>query len=117
MTILWTRVAGLSGAAAVALGAVGAHTTAKKPEAFREVWKTASLYHFVHTLALLGVASSAGMAPRKKAVVNSCFVVGILLFSGSCYVIAHCEERKPYSSVTPLGGVSFIAGWVLLAAL
>ena len=91
----WQLLTGLSGASAVALGAIGAHALLKKPEAMRETWKTASLYHLVHTVAL-GLCSEFTFG-RKKTICCSLFFTGIVLFSGSCYMVVIMETRQPYS--------------------
>lgn len=109
----WFRVAGISGAFAVGLGAWGAHAMKTKNEAFRDTFKTASLYHFVHTLAILGVASSP-LLRRNKAIVNGLFTFAIVVFCGSCYGAAIMENKK-YGQLAPIGGMSFIAGWLALA--
>ena len=111
----WFRVAGVSGAIAVGLGAWGAHSMKLKNEAFKETFKTASLYHFVHTLAILGVASSP-LLKRQKLIINGLFSFAIIVFCGSCYASAVAENKK-YGSLAPIGGMSFIAGWLALAVM
>ncbi len=107
----------LGGLVSVVLGAFGSHGLAKKlsPEML-SVWKTAVEYQFFHSLALLAVgllllqqgqATLAGWA-------GVAFIAGILLFSGSLYALA-LTGIKPLGAITPLGGLSFIVGWCLLA--
>ncbi|MCL7031747.1 hypothetical protein MKW94_019691 [Papaver nudicaule] len=105
---LWQKVAAISGMAAVGLGAYGAHGFKPKNLAYKDVWQTASLYHLVHTAALLG-------APLAKhpTVFGGLLTTGILAFSGSCYTVALLEDRK-YSRLAPVGGVAFIAAWASL---
>lgn len=112
---VWITVAGISGAAAVALGAVGSHGVDFKSEQMRETWKTASHYHLLHTLAL--ALSAVAFPRRKRNIVCGLLSVGTLLFSGTCYVIAYTSERKPYASYTPMGGMALIAGWLGFAVL
>lgn len=107
----WVKIAAVFGFLAVALGAFGAH--ALKPmltPASLQIYQTAVLYHFVHTLALLGY----GLLARTK-VVNAwpgyCFIGGILLFSGSLYTLV-LTDLAWLGAITPVGGVLFLAGWI-----
>jgi uncharacterized membrane protein YgdD (TMEM256/DUF423 family) len=112
-------VAGAAGMAlAVALGAFGAHALKGRLDAYgMGIWEKAVFYHFVHALGLLAVPLmaklgmlSAGGAGR----VCLLLAAGILLFSGSLYTLALTGVRV-LGAVTPLGGLSFIAAWLLLA--
>jgi uncharacterized membrane protein YgdD (TMEM256/DUF423 family) len=116
MRNFFTIASGLSGALGVGAGALGAHAMLKKPETYRDVWKTANLYHMLHTCAL-AIVAFAPLSTRKRNICGSLFLTGILLFSGSCYTVAIMEERKPYSYPAPVGGMCLIAGWVALAVL
>ena len=81
-----------------------------------EVWDTAVLYHMVHVLALLFCGLlGRDAASRALTVAGWCFGLGVLLFSGSLYLLA---LGGPWwlGPVTPLGGVAFIVGWLSLAA-
>ena len=106
----------LFGAAAVCLGAFGAHALAGVLSARQaEVWDTAVQYHLVHALALV----LCGLLVREQRsrplkVAGWCFGLGMLLFSGSLYWLALGGPRF-LGPVTPLGGVAFIAGWLALA--
>ncbi len=93
---------------AVALGAFGAHALKGMLEAngLMAVWNTAVLYHFMHALALLVLALWAG---RNRGT-WWLFVSGIVLFSGSLYLMAVTNIRW-LGAVTPLGGLCFLAGW------
>ncbi|MDR0533509.1 MAG: DUF423 domain-containing protein [Verrucomicrobiales bacterium] len=104
------RVAALFGLLAVALGAFGAHALKDSLTAsgMTEVWKTAVLYHLVHAAVLLFVSWSD--LSRKAW---WCFVIGVLLFSGSLYLLA-VSGIKPLGIITPFGGISLLAGWLLL---
>ncbi|CAD6206677.1 unnamed protein product [Miscanthus lutarioriparius] len=106
--MLWHKVAAVSGVAALGLGTYGAHMFHPKNPAYKEVWHTASLYHLVHTAALLG-------APITKSpnVFGGLLTAGIVLFSGTCYTVAYLEDRK-FSSPAPFGGFAFIAAWASL---
>ncbi|KAF8709783.1 hypothetical protein HU200_029492 [Digitaria exilis] len=106
--MLWHKVAAVSGVAALGLGTYGAHMFRPKNPAYKEVWHTASLYHLVHTAALLGAPIT-----KRPNVFGGLLTAGIVFFSGTCYTVAYLEDRK-YSSPAPLGGFSFIAAWASL---
>lgn len=106
----WVKLTGLMGASAVALGAYGAHGLRAQSESMKEVWKTASMYHLIHTVAL-GI-SAVGLSGKKRNVVCTLLATGTLLFSGSCYTVALMDQRKPYSYPAPVGGTLLIAGWL-----
>lgn len=109
----WWRVAGIVGALGVALGAFGAHglkDVVDDPSQIERWWNTGARYHLVHAAALLGVAAHPG---RPNAAGVS-FLIGILLFSGSLYLMTLTGITK-LGMITPLGGVAFIVGWILLA--
>ena len=97
----------------VALGAFGAHALKRTLEANHttEVWKTAVLYHFIHALALLVLAA----LPTVSRAAASLFVAGIVIFSGSLYLLA-LTNVKWLGAITPLGGLCFLAGWFCLIA-
>ncbi|MEO5719578.1 MAG: DUF423 domain-containing protein [Chthoniobacterales bacterium] len=98
---------------AVGLGAFGAHALKGTlvTNATTEVWKTAALYHFLHALALLVLAA----LPSVSRPVAGLFLSGILLFSGSLYLLA-LTNVKWLGAITPLGGLCFLAGWLWLIA-
>ncbi|XP_062214566.1 uncharacterized protein LOC133915431 [Phragmites australis] len=106
--MLWHKVAAVSGVAALGLGTYGAHMFRPKNPAYKEVWHTASLYHLVHTAALLGAPIT-----KRPNVFGGLLTAGIVLFSGTCYTVAYLEDRK-FSSPAPLGGFAFIAAWASL---
>jgi len=106
----------LLGAAAVVLGAFGAHAlkTRLSAEAL-SIWQTAVQYHFWHALALLAVALATpylGGSWLKAA--GWLFVAGVLIFSGSLYALALGAPRW-LGAAAPLGGLALIAGWVAFA--
>lgn len=109
-------VAGLLGAAGVALGAFGAHGLRQQLGEAIATWQTAVLYHLLHALAILAVVVLARLLSEAALVRTAgwAFALGILLFSGSLYALALGGPRW-LGPVTPLGGVAFIAGWLLLA--
>ncbi len=115
---LLLAIAAVSGALAVGLGALGAHALKPKLDAAAlGAFDTAVTYHFLHTLALAIVALWLRFDATASAAVNVAgwaFVAGIVLFSGSLYVLALGGPRL-LGPVTPLGGVAFIVGWLFLA--
>lgn len=105
------RLAAASGFLVVALGAFGAHSLQPTLKAHQtlEIWEKAVLYHALHTLVLLGL----GLRPTVHSGMVVSFVCGILLFSGSLYLLAVTNTRW-LGAITPLGGVSFLIGWAWL---
>ena len=112
-----TIIAGaLTGAIAVMLGAFGAHGL--KPMLLESGrWETFNLaveYQFYHALALLATGLiSLHFNSRKFSYAAICFIVGIVLFSGSLYVLS-VLNKPMMGAVTPFGGVGFILGWFFL---
>ncbi len=102
---------------AVALGAFGAHALKKTltPE-FMAVYETAVNYHFVHALGLLAVGLLALHLPDSGALrwAGVLMAAGLLLFSGSLYALSLSGIRW-LGAITPVGGVAFLAAWLLLA--
>jgi uncharacterized membrane protein YgdD (TMEM256/DUF423 family) len=108
--------AGLA-AAGVALGAFGAHglRSLVTPERLA-VFETGVRYHLVHALAVLVAAGAAHVAPQAAGPrwAGALFALGVLLFSGSLYLLVWTGVTT-WGAVTPLGGLSFLAGWIALA--
>lgn len=106
------RIAAVLCFLAVALGAFGAHGLKATLQAHEmvSVWEKAVLYHFLHAIAIL-ILASHGISNRGPFVL---FLGGILLFSGSLYVLALTNIRW-LGAITPLGGLCFLAGWAWLA--
>ena len=107
------RVAALLGFLGVALGAFGAHGSLHDllvRNASLANWETAVLYHLVHAVVL--VAITRGEAVSRVA----CwlFMAGIIIFSGTLYVLALTNLRW-LGAITPLGGLALLAGWLALA--
>ncbi|KAJ1021667.1 hypothetical protein NDA16_003803 [Ustilago loliicola] len=110
--------AGISGAMGVGLGAIGAHVMKGKLNAHQMgAWNTATQYQLLHSLALLYTLSLPKTSPVVAA--SYAFATGITFFSGSIYGLCLTKPdnpiRKVLGPVTPLGGLSMIAGWLLLA--
>jgi uncharacterized membrane protein YgdD (TMEM256/DUF423 family) len=115
----WLTTASISGFLAVALGAFGAHglqaRLAEAADAAKRLgwWQTAAQYHLMHALALGVVSLVVARVPLARAA-GGAFVLGTLLFSGSLYLMALGGPRW-LGAVTPLGGLSLLAGWAILA--
>ena len=108
--------AAVNGFLAVALGAFGAHGLGARLSAdLMANYQTAAQYHFHHALALLGVALLSLQFPDAalpKA--SGClFLAGIVLFSGSLYLLALTGARW-LGAITPIGGLGFLGGWLCL---
>ena len=112
-------IGALSAGIAVGAGAFGAHALRARLEPrLLEVFETAARYQMYHALAIIAAAlvlAWPGVTTTKLVSRAAwCFVAGTVLFSGSLYVLA-CTGITALGAITPLGGVAFIAGWVLLA--
>jgi uncharacterized membrane protein YgdD (TMEM256/DUF423 family) len=109
----WLVVAAINGFLAVALGAFGAHVLRQNfdPQSMG-VFETAAMYHLFHALAI-GLAALA-MRGTAANIAAALFLVGIILFCGSLYLLALTGVRG-IGIVTPFGGVAFLAGWAMLA--
>ncbi len=106
------RVSAICGFLAVALGAFGAHglTPTLTRHGTAAIWETAVFYHFIHAVMMFLLAQR----PPFKRGPWLCFLAGIVIFSGSLYVLAVTNARW-LGAITPLGGVSFLVGWLWLA--
>jgi uncharacterized membrane protein YgdD (TMEM256/DUF423 family) len=105
---LVARLSALMGLLAVALGAFGAHSlkTLLAQNGTAAIWEKAAFYHFIHAVMLFVLAE------RKPFQAGPwwCFLVGIFFFSGSLYLLA-VTNILWLGAITPIGGVSFLAGW------
>ncbi|CAK9822328.1 Transmembrane protein 256 homolog [Anthophora retusa] len=104
----YVKIAALSGAAAVILGAYGSHKQypEDKKQDLKQVFETASRYHFVHTLAILGLPFC-----RAPYLAGTFLLSGIALFCGTCYYYAFTNDKE-WNKLTPVGGVCLILGWL-----
>lgn len=112
---LWLAVAAVYGATGVMGGAFGAHAlrTRLGPDLLA-VWHTAVEYQMFHALALLGVGILMEVRPLPgQGVAAACLALGVLVFSGSLYLLVLSGVRA-LGVVTPVGGVLLIAGWIAL---
>lgn len=112
---LMVMLAGAFGFLGVGFGAFGAHALkARLTPEMLAIYRTAVEYQFWHVLALLAVGVLALSRPGPLASASGwCFVLGILIFSGSLYALALSEVRV-LGAITPIGGLLLLAGWALL---
>lgn len=116
MARLFFIAGALAAGIGVAAGAFGAHGLEARVTAERlQTFQTAVTYQMYHALALLFVGWAAvqwgGGAIQWT---GYCFIAGILIFSGSLYLLV-LTDTPWLGAVTPLGGVAFLVGWALLA--
>uniref|UniRef100_S4Q099 Transmembrane protein 256-like protein n=2 Tax=Pararge aegeria TaxID=116150 RepID=S4Q099_9NEOP len=107
----FVRLAGLSGATAVVLGAMGAHRTfpeTDNKEDLKKIFETANRFHFLHTLALMTVPLC-----KRPYIAGTFFIAGMGLFCGTCYYHAFTGERA-LRRLTPVGGSCLILGWIAM---
>ena len=114
----WSATGAAALGLAVILGAFGAHGLKDRLDAYSmSVYEKAVFYHFVHALGVLIVSlmPKAGyLSQTQTNWICGFLTAGIALFSGSLYVLA--VTRIPMlGAITPFGGISFIAGWLMLA--
>ena len=117
MIRLWLAIAGLGGISSVAVGALATHLTDDAKAA--ELLRIGALYGMVHAAALIAVIGFAqGREPRRGAAVVAgwSFAGGIVLFSGSLFVLALTGVER-FSWATPVGGAALMLGWTALGLL
>lgn len=114
------KTAAIIGALSVALGAFAAHGLKKiySPDNL-QVFETAVRYQFYHVFALLAAGVLYPSFPGRLITwAGRLFISGIILFSGSLYVLCYVKHSEMpltwIGAITPLGGVCFIAGWLML---
>jgi uncharacterized membrane protein YgdD (TMEM256/DUF423 family) len=115
MVKIWFFLAALFGFLSVALGAFGAHSLKNILDEYgKSVYEKAVLYHMFHSMALFAVAvlqhlfNGISFSPAGFG-----FLIGILFFSGSLYVLA-ITGIKWLGAITPIGGTAFLFGWAWL---
>lgn len=108
-------LAGFFGLTGVALGAFAAHGLKTRLGAdYLAVFQTGVHYQLIHALALFGVALLSLHAPsRMLGAAGGSFALGIVLFSGSLYLLTLTGISK-LGIITPIGGTAFLAGWICL---
>lgn len=115
--LIWAAIFNLL---AVILGAFGAHSIKKIITAdMLSIWQTGIQYQFYHALGLLFLSGLKDISPKFTKITFVCFFCGILLFSGSLYLLAlkeflNAPWLKYLGPITPLGGGFFIVGWLSL---
>ena len=114
--LFWIKVVAISGLLSVVIGAFAAHIleavlTAKRMETL----ETAVQYQILHTLALLGLMGidDKFLAMRWKKYAAGFFLLGMVLFCGSLYLLI-ATNISQLAMITPLGGLSFMIGWIML---
>lgn len=114
----WSAAGAIGLGVAVMLGAFGAHALRSRLDAYSiSVWERAVFYHFIHAIALLvvPVLSKIGLLSQSAGFwVCTLLFAGVIIFSGSLYLLAVTGIRS-FGAITPIGGLSFIAAWALLA--
>lgn len=109
-------IGALTALLAVAAGAFGAHLLEGRIEPERlGTWETAARYQMYHALALLVAARASARWPRSTCgLAGTFFLIGMIIFSGTCYALA-LGGPSVLGAVTPFGGLSLMIGWGLLA--
>jgi len=115
MAKVWLVLAAASGFLSVALGAFGAHSLKTLVDEYgKSIYEKAVIYQMFHTIALFAVGLlQLYFRNTSFSIAGACFLTGILLFSGSLYVLA-ITGIKWIGAITPIGGVSFLLGWFFL---
>ena len=111
----WLLTASLMGALAVVCGAFAAHGLAARLNSdARQIFETGARYHMYHALAMgLAALAMRGEAVARASWAAMLFLAGIVLFSGSLYLLA-LSGNVIAAYITPVGGLCFIAGWIML---
>ena len=113
---LWLRLIAISGALSIMFGAFGAHGLEDRLSAsYLDTFNTAVRYQILHSLALLGIICLPDHLVKLRTLhwVAISFAAGVLLFSGSLYLLV-LFDIPSLGMITPIGGASLILGWVLL---
>jgi uncharacterized membrane protein YgdD (TMEM256/DUF423 family) len=115
MVKLWLISAAISGFLSVALGAFGAHSLKNILDDYgKSIYEKAVLYQMFHTMALFAVGMMQHLDKRTSfSVAGWGFLAGIVLFSGSLYLLA-ITGVKWLGAITPTGGIAFLIGWFFL---
>ena len=112
----WFAAGAVLSGLGVLVGAFGAHGLRDRVTAdLLAVFETGVRYHLIHGLAVIAVAWAAARWPNAWiGAAGWLFTAGIVIFSGSLYILAISGGRW-WGAVTPIGGVCFLAGWAALA--
>ncbi|MGO4889098.1 DUF423 domain-containing protein [Anaerobacillus sp. MEB173] len=117
MLKLFIMIGSINAFLAVALGAFGAHGLQPRlSERMFEIYQTGVQYHMIHALGIILVGILADKFVDSTAIVWAgwALFIGIILFSGSLYVLSVTGITK-LGAITPIGGVAFLIGWILVA--
>ena len=117
MTRVYPAIAAILGMLTIILGAFGAHALKEEldPESLQS-FETGVRYMMYHVLGILLINFNPILNQRQKTRISQLFLLGILFFSGSIFVIATgIIEAKTIWFITPLGGLFFILGWLIAA--
>jgi len=108
---IWVMTGGIVGFVGVALGAFGAHGLKDIiSQEMLEIYKTGVFYQLIHAVAILTI----GLFSKEKLLISaSFFLIGIILFSCSLFAYS-LTQIKVLTFITPLGGISFLIGWLLI---
>jgi uncharacterized membrane protein YgdD (TMEM256/DUF423 family) len=117
--MIWSAIGAAGLALAVMLGAFGAHGLRGKLDSYlMGIYERAVFYHFIHAVGLLVVpilVRTTALRPSAGTLVCALLLAGIVIFSGSLYLLALTGTRW-LGAITPIGGLCFIAAWLVLAA-
>ena len=110
----YLMIGSISGCLVIIMGAFGAHALNEILDDYsKSVYNKAVLYHMFHSIALLILGLINKIQPEiQLSIAGWSFLLGIILFSGSLYILA-ITGIKPLGMITPLGGILFIIGWVV----
>jgi uncharacterized membrane protein YgdD (TMEM256/DUF423 family) len=117
MTRIYPSIAAFLGMLTIILGAFGAHALKDQlePESLQS-FETGVRYMMFHVLGILLINFSPLLSQRSKTRISQLFLIGIVLFSGSIFVIATgMIQAKTIWFITPLGGLFFVLGWLIAA--
>ena len=111
----YLMIGAISGCLVVIMGAFGAHVLKEILDDYgKSIYNKAVLYHMFHSIAILILGLINKIQPEiQLSLAGWSFVFGIILFSGSLYILA-ITGIKSLGIITPIGGVLFIIGWVFL---
>ena len=119
-----TVFASISGCIAVILGALGAHALSKSADSgliskdILHAYETAVHYQLLHSIAIIAIVAIQPLVSRYFKTVMYLFIIGVILFSGSIYIMVLGDLLKFNAiwagPITPLGGLSLIVGWFIL---
>ncbi|HAL09130.1 MULTISPECIES: DUF423 domain-containing protein [Mammaliicoccus] len=111
---LFIIIGAINAMIAVAAGAFGAHGLENKLSAkYLDIWEKATTYQMYHALGLILIGIITGTTSASLNVAGWLMTFGIVFFSGSLYILA-VTQIKILGAITPIGGVLFIASWILL---